>query len=63
MSKSLQYKFIDPNAYFHRKNSDIPFRYIARKFDLVNIYGDYGIFTNPDRKKPFVIAMNLMKPV
>ncbi len=55
MSKTLQYKFIDPNAYMFRKNTDVPFRYLNRRFDLVNVYGDYGIFTNPDRKKTFVI--------
>ncbi len=63
MSKKIQYKFTDPQAVVFRKNFDVPYRYLHRRFELVSVYGDYGIFTNPDRKKPFIIDMKLMSPV
>lgn len=53
----MKYRFKPDFNPVYNNCKDIPWRYHKRIFTLVNIVGEYGIFTNPDRKKPFVIHM------
>lgn len=46
-----------PDIWLILKTNHISHRYINRRFTLVALVGDYGIFQVPDRKQPFMIHM------